>query len=484
MIGYMIEIMTVGAYLIAAVGGAGAITLSDPNGLGNPGAAGPGLDYYVVSGEGPYEIAGGIAAATLTLDKPWSGPTLTELDYEIYRPVYLIADTTGAETDGVGRQVRVTGSDDDETWTRSYCFFADTKDYWIIRGFLATNVDYAHFFLDTCSYITVEDCTTIDAEDYSLDIIDCTQMTLRRNILLGCSGATGAGVIWIHASGDVDNSQNLLENLYIDQFWPIRISDDGGSTIKNFSNGFRSYLGISVWSMAVGNAVFVHDSLIHFCDDTALEANVLGEIVEQYNSLFQNNLDRFRVGVAGNSVDYLYLPSLPLLGDGVRWPMVPFFAPSEWDATRALAGLYPKNEDLFGVHNEVSQTRRSWGPMHQYPTKRETTAAYGSFVASQAEPDAMEQHHVFNVQEDRTYTVTVQVYLDAAYVGNNPQMVVSQPGQADVTATSTGAIGAWEQLTATFTVGGDLDWMSVFLKSRNTSALPNRSVRWQDLKAR
>lgn len=482
--GFMIEIIGEGAYIIDTVNANNSIDLLDVNGVGFP-AAGGGLTFYVVSGEGPYEIAGGIAAATLTLSKPWSGPTLTVMTYIIYRPVYLIADTTGVETDGVGGVVRITGTDDDETKTRNEGIYADTRNYWVIRGFRIDCCDSESVYVDTCTYMTFEDLSIMDYTTQGFEISDSTQITIRRTVILGGASHTGYSIdVW--AGVNIDNGHILVENVYATGgALNISIADIGGSTIKNYTSGFRSYWNIKVGSVNAGAAVFVHDCLLHFTSYEALDAWALGELVEQHNNLWSNGIDRSaNVGTAANSTAYCYLPSLPLLGDGTRWPTVAFFAPSEWEPTRAAAGLYGKNEDMFGVHNEVAQTRRSWGAQHHYPTKRETTVAYGAFAAAQAEPDAMEQQHYWNVQEDRTYTITVQVDLDAGYTGNNPQMTVSQPGQADVVATSTGAKGSWEQLTVTFTTGSALDWIGIFLKSRNTSALANKSVRWQDLDVR
>ena len=93
----------------------------------------------------------------------------------------------------------------------------------------------------------------------------------------------------------------------------------------------------------------------------------------------------------------------------------------------------------------------------------------------------MEQQFVFPVRENWDYTVTVWVYLEANYAGNAPQMIVKQPGVASVTVTSTGAIGAWHQLSAEFTTGPEMDWINVSLRSRNSSALAAVGTYWQDL---
>ena len=482
MVGYMIEIIGEGAYLIDSFTSTSSIELLDVNGITFP-AIGGGLTFYVVSGEGPYEVASVTDALNLTLVKPWSGPTVGTLSYEIYRPVYLIADVSGVNTDGVGGVIRVTGSNDDTATPglrgRNIGIYALIHDYWHIRGFTVTTTQNA-FFSDQCDMICIEDAVGVDNDRSLLYAVDSTRNILRRAISLG---AYSAPIFEINQTGPISNSQCLGEDLYAYSGQGAWVHDVGGVTVKNMTMGFANDYALLVPGMQVGNAVFLHDSLIHYCWGTAaVEAAALGEIIENMNNFWQNTADRNANVANTGGVDtiHCHLPALPLLTGRSRNPML-FFSPSQWDATRNAAGQYPANMDLFGVHNEVAQTRRSWGAMHNYAVYRSTTQTYGSFTGSLYMEDAMEQQFVYNVQPEVTYRVTVQVYTESNYTGNNPQMVIRQPGQTDVTATTTGAKGTWEQLSATFTTGADVDWISVAIRSRNTATLPSFGVYWNGL---
>lgn len=486
MIGYMIEIMGRGPYLIANTSlGPNTFTLSDPNGLGNP-AVGAGLTYYVQSGEGPYEIASVDGAAAITLSKPWSGPTLTTIPYIIYRPARLIGDVTGAETDGVGGVVRITGSDDDEARARVRSIDALNDDYWLIRGFQIDCCTGEGIFADTCDYLTIEDCVFHDCEDAAIETDDGTQITVRRCIMTGSTDATG---VYLFANPAIDNAQSLVANCYMDcGERQVRVNALGGITVKNITLGFGADDGIYVSGINTGAGVFVHDSLLHFQSsaagtDAALEAAVLGQIVSQYNNFWNNANDVTLAVITAEDTAYPYLPSLPLLMGRPRVPMY-FFPPSEWDQTRYAAGLYGANEDLFGVHKETAQTLRSWGATHAYAVKRDTGIIYDGFVASLYMENACEAQSTHPVQASLTYTITVQVNIEANYAGSVPDMVIRQPGEADVIIASSGALGVWEQLTVAFTTGTEMDWISVGLRSHNTATVPAYGVFWSDIQVR
>lgn len=485
MAGYMVEIMDRDAYVISAATPPTAtkLTLVDVNSMGNP-VVGAGLTYYIQSGEGPYEVASIESDTELTLVKPWSGPTLTTLEYVAYSPVSLIGDTTGVLTDGVGGRVMLYGSDDDETRVQLNGIYADTKNYWLIRGFdVVCFADYGIWFED-CTYITIEDCVIHDCQDFPIEFDSSTQITVRRCHITGNYGNTGV-YAWGGAGGTA-NSQCLVDSCYIGcGANAVIFQRQGGATVKNMSLGFGCYIGVYASTMNVvqGMALFVHDCALHFVNmNAALVALNLGELVEQSNNFWNNSADRNpNVGTALNSTTYASLPTLPLLTGRTRNPMTHLAAPSQWDQTAYQVGLYGANMDLFGIHNEVAQTRRSKGAIHAYATVRDEQHMYGAFIGSLYMPDAAEQQFCYPVRENWDYDISVQVRLGSSYAGNNPDMVIQQPGQADVVATSTGASSVWEQLSAQFTTGPDLDFIFVTIRSHNMSTLINRAVEWQDL---
>jgi len=171
---------------------------------------------------------------------------------------------------------------------------------------------------------------------------------------------------------------------------------------------------------------------------------------------------------------------LPSLIGHVRQPMT-LFAPSEWEPNRYASGLYPKNEDLFGVQNMTAQTHRSWGAIHAHAVKRSTTQIQDAFAGSLYMEDAAEQLFAFPVQPSVTYIVSVWIYVEPNYTGTVPQMNIRQPGETDVLVASTGAAGVWEQISTSFTTGTVADWISVGLRSNNTSTVPLYGVYWQNI---
>lgn len=487
MVGYMIEIIGAGAYLIAGYTNTSTVTLLSPNGTAWPAAIGNPYTFYVVSGEGPYKVASVTDATNLVLEKPWSGPTIAGLAYEIYRPVYLVADVSGENTDGVGGIVRVTGADADTgdpgVIVRADGFVGSAgDDYWHITGFLVTNHSAFGYDLDQCDMVVIEDTVGIDNEDGFIRGTQPTRHVVRRAISLG---QFNAPLFSLTHGAAIANSQCVGYDLYAYSGRGFYTDYVSGVTIKNMTMGFHNDYALNatnLHSAAVGNAVFLHDSLIHFCTAAgAVAAGASGMVVENMNNFWLNTTPRSNCANAGGvDTAYPYLPMVPMLSGRSRTPMT-FFAPSQWEATRAVGGLYPANMDLFGVHNEVAQTRRSWGAMHNYATLRSETQYQGDFTGALYLENAMEQQFVYPVKESWGYVATVWVYLEANYAGNPPEMVVMQPGMVSVVATSTGAIGSWHQLSASITTGADLDWVTVALRSNNTAAGATVGVYYQDL---
>src|SRR3990172_3186926 len=79
-------------------------------------------------------------------------------------PITYIGDYSGANTDGIGGVVRITGSDNDQSATRTNCITATAKAYRTFNGFLLdttvgrivtlpTSSD--HFIFQNCNFIGV-----------------------------------------------------------------------------------------------------------------------------------------------------------------------------------------------------------------------------------------------------------------------------------------------------------------------------------------
>ena len=155
--------------------------------------------------------------------------------------------------------------------------------------------------------------------------------------------------------------------------------------------------------------------------------------------------------------------------------------PSEWWGVSQWTGLYPANQDIYGVLRPTVVTKRSVGPQQDYYHERDTITTYASEEASLEHPDARVTQFRIPISGNPT-TTTVQVYLGAAYAGIAPKLIVHQEGNTDVEATATGTTGAWEELSVVYTPNAIPLHMWVELRSDNTAGAGDYSVYWQRLR--
>jgi len=467
-----------GSYVVT-FGAGNSLTLTDPNALGWPAAAG-GYNFRVPSNEGSYEIASIESDTQVTLTRKWSGPTYTTRSYEIYRPVYLTADNTGAHTDGVGGIVRITGSTGDLAANLNKCIYADGKSYWVIQGFQVDTTVFYNIHIKDSTHITIEDIVSLNpGEDHMYFEDDNTNITVRRCALFGGQDARG---LFIHNVLPVRTASFHAENIEAHCDTPFQIDDMSSVTIKNCVGGMSGdYFVETVQPGLLGQSVFVHDCEIHYCATAGLEANANGQIIAHLNNYWANTA-RFNanVGEAGlTNYAYMHLPETPLLVDGHRYP-IRFYPPSEWWMPRALLGLYGANQGIYGVDAPTTIAKRSYGPHLDQYIARDAITIYGGQESSTAHIDARTTQFRAAIS-GVPVTITVQVYLEAAYAGTAPKLVVHQSGNTDAEDTATGTTGAWEQLSVAYTPNAQPLVLWIELVSDNTAAIGGQSVVWQEL---
>lgn len=478
LVGFCINIDGVGSYLIAGVTDSDTITLTDINGLGFPAVGN--FDFWVPSNEGSYEIESVDSDTQITLKRPWSGPDYTWSNlrytnkpakgYEIFRPIYLIGDETGANTDGIGGIVRITGSDNDQSVTRNYGILGESRDYWVIKGFQIDTVDIDCIRIDDGTHITIEDVRTLSPDDTDSHIMlmgHIDMCTVRRCALFGGKQAWG---ITLSDTGHHKQQYNIFENIYAATYKPFQVDDYSNTVIKCCISGMNCEDFLTVPAgMVAGMSVFIHDCEIHYANNDGLLANALGDIVANWNNYWDNNNDRTNVGVAGaTNTTVLYIPELPMLFDGVRYP-VRFYPPSEWWSPAQYTGLYPANEDIYGIARPTIKTKRSLGPYQDFHVVRDTTTVRAGWPASTEQPDA--QNNMFRIAiSGNPVTASAYVYLEANYAGTAPKLIVHQAGNTDVEATATGTTGVWEQLSVEYTPNPAPLEIWVELVSDNTAA--------------
>ena len=311
---------------------------------------------------------------------------------------------------------------------------------------------------------------------------DSDYITIRRCAVFGGHGAVGieldgGGIKWTDAIH--------IENCYLHTYIGITFEDYNNVTIKSCMGGMASHTFLeALGALSAGACAFIHDCEIHYCNNNSVDAAVSGQIVANWNNYWDNATNppagTTNVGVAGaTNYAYMYLPDTPILLDNYRYP-VRFFPPSEWWEPKALLGLYGANEDIYGVARPTIKSQRSYGPQQDQYIARDVAVVYLGAQASLQHPDARTTQFRVPIS-GAPVTVTVWVYLEAAYSGVAPKLVVHQPGNTDVEASATGTTGAWEQLSVAYVPNEQPLHLWVELVSDNTAVALSYAVYWQIL---
>lgn len=215
-----------------------------------------------------------------------------------------------------------------------------------------------------------------------------------------------------------------------------------------------------------------------------MRATVLGELVENFNNMSGNGVDRANVAVGAGSTAYISALQPPIMNSGVN-QISGFHLPweigslSQWSQIRAIAGASEATEDMFGIARPVTAALNSWGPI-QFQQITQDTATVRTGTLSQEFTTAGRRQLVIPVQAVNT-TISVYVYREANYAGVNPQMILKQSGQADIVITDAGGLSAWNQLTHTWIPATVPTWIMIELVSNNTAAAGNFAVYFDDL---
>ena len=254
-------------------------------------------DVPVVAGDIVY-VAPGVYRELLTVDVAGGAGN----------PITYIGDYRGVYTDGVGGVVRVTGSDDDQAIVRNNCITANTKDYRTFRGFMFDAGASYLISATTCDNLIIDECyfETGIIGAFALYMSNATpnEITVKNCAFIGqgIQFFSGAAVTAVNCS---------VENNIFSSYYGVYCLSVDGVVIKNNTFFSCSNIGVRANALAALASISVTNCTFYNCT-TALMASVLGEIVEDYNNLYNNNTPRTNVAVGGNSLAY------PILYDS-RW---------------------------------------------------------------------------------------------------------------------------------------------------------------------
>jgi hypothetical protein len=323
---------------------------------------------------------GGAEAVVAAGDTVWVAPgvyreTLTvATSGSAGNPIVYAGDYTGANTDGVGGVVRITGSDNDQTATRASCIHDGNtqRNYRTFQGFLLDTVTGnpiygqaggTNWIVQHCNIINTSNAAGI----YVLTANQAAWTVRNCNIWSLFGGNASHGIQFSH-SATVDNAGHVVENCILvgtGTGYRVFSSRIGGVMVRNCLLLCGNGIVLSP-TVAAGQYLTVNNCIITGMNIALIGATADGAFVENYNSLFGNTTDRSNVSTGANSVAYVPLFDARWFFEAVNGgKMVTPFDLASYSQLVNLAGTSPTTADMRGT--TVIGAQREWGPMEFDP---------------------------------------------------------------------------------------------------------------------
>lgn len=402
--------------------------------------------------------------------------------------ILYIADVTGENTDGVGGEIRITGSGDDKTETRTTCIdFPGIRNYRTFRGF---RVDMASVeCIDLSSGgddIIFEDCQImaslnsqygVSASPNSADAV-----TFRR-----CFFEAYSTSVLLDTTSTETSCGYLFENcIFVMNYgasgasYAIHANYAYGFTVKNctfFHNGFDTPGAVYAQNVSTSNIIYIYNCLLY---NSRLVSDNTGVITADYNFIVPQTTDALmfsNVTKGANSITRNPIIAPPFLFEGYFFP----YTLLEFDANSPIS-LYacansPPADDFFGITRPTTDSKKTRGAIQYSTVERETTIVPSGETESMKMPDAMTYQILIPITGKRM-TFSLEVYRESDYAGTNPQMIIRQPGQSPRTETDAGAASQFNVLSDAYTPASAPAWIVLEIRSNNTAASGNYDAFW------
>lgn len=326
-------------------------------------------DIPVAAGDTVY-VGPGTYRETLTIDVSGTSGN----------PITYIGDYTGANTDGTGGEVAISGSDNDQTVTRNNAIVPGAHNYRTFTGFHLLNTNNNLINDATGTHWTISQCLfgAITTIAYAIKLnTGATNWTISRSVF---QTVRGWPLYFDDSSGTTQNGQHVIESCIFNTAsgYVIRIEGHGGVTVRNCAClGGQHFLRVLTALPASYTPITVNNCIIQNTVNPALQATATGEIVEDYNNFYANQTDRSNVSTGANSTTYPTIfdarPIMELLHGGSL--------SSIWDLSASSSlvelnsGTGAPSADLRGT--TVQGTYREWGPL-EYDSTLDIEAGAGS----------------------------------------------------------------------------------------------------------
>jgi len=437
---------------------------------------------FRTGGYGPYEIQSVDSNTQITLVQPFGGATASGASYAVYKDIKYIGDVTGFMTDGIGGLVRITGTGNDAgAATRNTWLTCSSQGYRTFRGFVFDAL------LSTSNGIQLTSANDIIIEDSAMSyqagggpMFNCSGASQLNVTMRRCYALVGTATsIQFTHTASVNNSGHLFENNVV--IGPIsgraiNVIRVGGIMVRNSFIACAS-AGIATQTASPPQALTAYNNVIYGCGSSgALLAFASGDITSDYNNLYANLTNYSSVTAGTHDTTYSPLFAFPMLLNMFGLPNIPLFSLSEYSALRALGSTSPAGEDVFGISRPVTNSKLSIGPF-QWSDVSQSTTQVDAGTYSRKLADAGREQYFIPVTNVST-TFSIKVYRESSYAGTAPQVILKQPGQADITLTDAGSSAAWNTLSTTFTPATLPGWVCVELVSNNTATSGSFAVYW------
>lgn len=302
-------------------------------------------------------------------------------------PISYIGDYTGANTDGVGGVVRITGSDNDQTATRARIIDISARNYRTFDNFILD--------MPTTDFVLMSTGTNITLKRLYLGGFPLSGYGLRysyggaptgtnhlyENLYINASAQSPAISFFTTTTGDTAIA-STIQNCIIagsNNYRAINIERVGGITIKNCLF-LDCYTGVRLatnptagQSITANNCIFLNGTFGVYADSGT-------QLVEDYNTFWGVQVPRTNVSTGANSLAY------PPLFDA-RWffelvnntagPNSPTQVISPFDLASYsqlidVAGTSPTTTDMRGT--SAINSVREWGAL-EYDSTLKTEGA-------------------------------------------------------------------------------------------------------------
>jgi len=321
-------------------------------------------DIPVAAGDTVY-VGAGTYRETLTVDVSGSSGS----------PITYIGDYTGANTDGTGGVVRITGSDNDTTQTRADCIIADSKNYRTFRGFVldgtATTVK-----VTTGTNWVIDQCFHARNGNRGITFAGASSsITISNNYFVG---GTYRHINFEHTSF-VSNANILIQNCIFNggggrESSGVTTIRYGGVIIKNcYFNGIQ--IGVNVATIPdTGQTITVNNCTLN-SSYIGLRSATAGYLIENYNNIVSCENARSNVDAGAQSNTFLYLPDSRWFFEMVNGgSMLTPFDLASYSGLINVAGTSPTTADMRGT--TVQGAQREWGAL-EYDSTLDIEAGSG-----------------------------------------------------------------------------------------------------------